>query len=142
MWGGCPDPSFQGYGIWGHPSLFENQIFYLTFFLLRIWFGKIRSALQARSLPKLDRRLLYRFFNCHVLSRGVHFCNRLLTGWDHEARFHLLIVICNVGLKPPFMFWSPVILTYNSVFRIFNSPQSEFLSNGKEAFADEKTRDC
>jgi hypothetical protein len=50
---------------------------------------------------------------------------RWLTNIDHDVTFHLVIVICNTGLRPSFISCGPFRLTYNSVSRIFNPSKSE-----------------
>jgi hypothetical protein len=42
---------------------------------------------------------------------------------------HLVIVICNIGLKFSFISCGHCCLTYNAVFRIIKPPKREFLSN-------------
>jgi hypothetical protein len=55
--------------------------------------------------------------------------SRRLTGLDHDARLCLLVVIWNIGLQPLIMSCGPLGLTSISIFHIFNSSKSEFLSS-------------
>ena len=58
----------------------------------------------------------------------MFFLYLLIPSLSLDAKFHLVIVICNTGLNPSFISCDPFGLTFNSVIHIFYSPSSEFLS--------------
>lgn len=56
-------------------------------------------------------------------------CSHRLTDFDPNAKLHLVIGICNTGLKLSLVSCGHCCLTYKAVFRIIKPPKREFLSN-------------